>query len=312
MYARWLGLVLLVIGCSPMQPQPNPRGRELFEQEFTMATGLGPFFNRRSCANCHMPPGVGPGDETERHAAFVEVPCRPVLGGPVLQDSSLAGPGVPAPAGAVVAIRTSPDLFGNGIMDLVTDTEIVARNDLWRRFTGGRPHVLPNGRLGKFGRKAQVASLREFTADAFEVEQGIEVPEELSEQDSDAVAAFIAAQELRPQGDVKKNILGGLIFAAIGCAGCHAPEWGYTDLVLHDIGTGQADICLLDAKPGEFRTEPLLGLRFATQFLHDGRAQSIEQAVLLHGGGYATRTRLAFQALPQELRKLVLEFLRNL
>jgi len=44
----------------------------------------------------------------------------------------------------------------------------------------------------------------------------------------------------------------------------------YTDLLLHDMGDERADICLGLATPSEFRTEPLMGLRSATRFLHDG------------------------------------------
>src|SRR5439155_17217544 len=42
--------------------------------------------------------------------------------------------------------------------------------------------------------------------------------------------------------------------------------------------------CLGNAQPSEFRTEPLMGLRFATAFLHDGRAATVAQAIELHGG----------------------------
>src|SRR6185436_7913336 len=65
----------------------------------------------------------------------------------------------------------------------------------------------------------------------------------------------------------------------------------YTDLLLHDMGPELADICLGEATPSEFRTEPLMGLRLSSQieegeprFLHDGRASTIEEAIRLHGG----------------------------
>src|SRR5206468_2952906 len=58
----------------------------------------------------------------------------------------------------------------------------------------------------------------------------------------------------------------------------------FTDLLLHDMGPDLADICLGQAEPSEFRTEPLMGLRFATAFLHDGRAATVRQAVELHDG----------------------------
>src|SRR5256886_14247704 len=86
----------------------------------------------------------------------------------------------------------------------------------------------------------------------------------------------------------------------MGCAPCHIPTLrtgnspvpalrnqafaAYTDLLLHDMGTELADICLGLATPADFRTEPLLDLRGAEHFLHDGRATTLEQAIELHGG----------------------------
>src|SRR5256884_4037146 len=60
----------------------------------------------------------------------------------------------------------------------------------------------------------------------------------------------------------------------------------YTTLFrsLHDMGADLADICLGLATPADFRTEPLLDLRGAEHFLHDGRATTLEQAIELHGG----------------------------
>lgn len=124
------------------------------------------------------------------------------------------------------------------------------------------------------------------------------------------------------------------IFARIGCDRCHMPtlrtgphpvralsdtEVGaYTDLLLHDMGPELADICLGLATPSEFRTEPLIGLRLSEQieegkprFLHDGRAQSIQEAISWHGGeGAAARDK--FRALSEADRQALLEFLRSL
>ena len=85
----------------------------------------------------------------------------------------------------------------------------------------------------------------------------------------------------------------------------------YTDLLLHDMGPALADVCVGDALPSEFRTEPLMGLRFATALLHDGRAASIEDAILAHGGE-AAGSRSRFSALPQALKVSLLKFLGSL
>jgi CxxC motif-containing protein (DUF1111 family) len=85
----------------------------------------------------------------------------------------------------------------------------------------------------------------------------------------------------------------------------------YTDLLLHDLGPELADICLGDASPAEFRTEPLVGLRVVERFLHDGRAASLEEAIALHGGE-ASAARDRFHALPKRERAALLSLLRSL
>src|SRR5256886_15517955 len=85
----------------------------------------------------------------------------------------------------------------------------------------------------------------------------------------------------------------------------------FTDLLLHDMGPDLADICLGEALPSEFRTEPLMGLRFATAFLHDGRAATIEDAITLHGGE-GLRARNRFLRLSAFERGVLLRFLRSL
>jgi CxxC motif-containing protein (DUF1111 family) len=93
----------------------------------------------------------------------------------------------------------------------------------------------------------------------------------------------------------------------------------YTDLLLHDMGQQLADICLGQASPSEFRTEPLMGLRFSVEaagesepgFLHDGRARTIEDAIRMHGGeGAASRDK--FAALSEAERAALLKFLESL
>jgi CxxC motif-containing protein (DUF1111 family) len=82
-------------------------------------------------------------------------------------------------------------------------------------------------------------------------------------------------------------------------------------LLLHDMGAGLADICLGRATPSEFRTEPLWGLRFRFEFMHDGRAETIPSAIELHGGE-ATGARQRFDALSPDDRDVLLRFLGSL
>ena len=125
-------------------------------------------------------------------------------------------------------------------------------------------------------------------------------------------------------------------FVAVGCAACHVPslETGtgdevlpelagqtirpFTDLLLHDLGPELADEASEPGvEPGEWRTAPLWGLGLIERvnghlyLLHDGRARSIEEAILWHGGEAAT-SRAAFVDLSPAERRALLRFLESL
>ena len=136
---------------------------------------------------------------------------------------------------------------------------------------------------------------------------------------------FLAAPP--PEREDAETRQGRDVFGRVGCQRCHVPELvtgpsptaalsekrfaAYTDLLLHDMGPDLADICLGLALPSEFRTEPLIGLRSASKFLHDGRTTSLEQAIELHGGE-ATAARDRFRALSPSERAALLAFLKTL
>lgn len=221
----------------------------------------------------------------------------------------------------------------------------------------GRPNRFFDGRLGRFGRKALIPTLAEFNHGAFVIEQGITnpavpteesigglpipagvdpVPEpEIDQRSIDVLDDFVRfLAPPAPQKLSKSSARGREVFSEIGCNRCHVPilETGnhqisalrykkvaaYTDLLLHDMGPELADICFGLALPSEFRTEPLMGLRFSEQieegeprFLHDGRAGSIEEAIRLHGGEGAS-SRDKFDQLSKADRARLLAFLRSL
>lgn len=128
---------------------------------------------------------------------------------------------------------------------------------------------------------------------------------------------------------------GQALFEAFGCAACHAPTLTtgdqafvdayrnqrfhpFTDLLLHDMGPGLADQKHDgDSLPGEWRTPPLWGLGLIevvnghTRLLHDGRARSIAEAVLWHGGE-AHGAREFFRRAPARDRQALLAFVRSL
>ena len=120
---------------------------------------------------------------------------------------------------------------------------------------------------------------------------------------------------------------GEALFGQIGCTSCHRAELRtgasdtpalagqtiapYSDMLLHDLGAEMADVCGVDAAPGELRTAPLWGLRHRTLLLHDGRAADVPAAIASHGGE-AAAARDAFSALPDDARRALVRFLRSL
>jgi CxxC motif-containing protein (DUF1111 family) len=158
---------------------------------------------------------------------------------------------------------------------------------------------------------------------------------------SDKIADFITfyaeslAVPMRRDMDDPAVAQGARQFNRLGCASCHTPRqqtaddaarpalagqtiWPYTDLLLHDMGEGLADNrAEFEASGHEWRTPPLWGIGLAqtvnprAHFLHDGRAATLEEAILWHGGEAET-ARNNYRSLPSEKRQRLLRFLESL
>lgn len=124
-------------------------------------------------------------------------------------------------------------------------------------------------------------------------------------------------------------------FYEAGCAACHTPKfvtkrdaadplhsfqliWPYSDFLLHDMGDGLADGQQVGEASGrEWRTQPLWGVGLTQAvngnsfYLHDGRARSLTEAILWHGGE-AQKARDNFAALQKSDRQALLIFLNSL
>ncbi len=308
------------------------QGKAVFSHDFTAGTGLGPFFNNTSCAQCHEDPVTGGAGvfnqadvDVERHASAGDQPSCDELntrGGPVFreQTTGLALPPIPADAAVHVGLRATPMLFGFGLIEAIPDKAIEANEGR----AGGRAARLPSGRLGRFGRKATDADLPTFVTGAFATEQGVDVPSELSPADRDATVDFI--RFLAPPAPLRGDPEGQELFHRLGCAECHVPSFAtqspikvldrrvvylYSDLLLHDMGPALADLCKGVAGRAEFRTEPLMGLRARSRFLHDGRALTLESAIAAHGGQGAAAAE-AFSDLSRQDRDALVRFLKSL
>lgn len=131
------------------------------------------------------------------------------------------------------------------------------------------------------------------------------------------------------------NLQGQALFNQLNCSGCHKPtiQTGvdltvpylsnqrihpYTDLLLHDMGNGLADGRPdFTATGSEWRTMPLWGIGLFEQtngvpyYLHDGRARSIEEAILWHDGE-AKKSKDQFMQLSKADRKALLQFVKSL
>ena len=269
-------------------------------------------------------------------------------GGPFARTHSVAEFGVacdlapgPPPAANVISIRNAPSLYGAGLIDSIPD-EIIRAGAASRPGLKGRVNVVkgPDGseRVGRFGWKAGTATLGQFVGQAFRNELGITNPvEPLDLVSSDscggkgtamiddgsmvrAVTAYLTA--LAPPTSVTAPHPGdgAELFEAAGCTGCHTPVLPgaagsvplYSDLLLHDMGASLADGVTDGSAEGvDWRTTPLWGLGKRPRFLHDGRATTIREAILAHGGD-AAEARAAFHQLPEKDRADLLAFLSTL
>ncbi len=171
-------------------------------------------------------------------------------------------------------------------------------------------------RLKRSARTRQAAATDESNSD----DDGVPDPEMSSEDLFDIVsfAMLLAAPQLdEPTAQSER---GRVLFHESGCSDCHIPRLDgprgplhlYSDLLIHDMGEELADgIEQGVARGNEFRTHPLWGIASVGPYLHDGRADTLTDAILMHGGeGQSARD--AFEALGESEQADVIEFLMSL
>jgi CxxC motif-containing protein (DUF1111 family) len=154
---------------------------------------------------------------------------------------------------------------------------------------------------------------------------------ELSTSDLGDLIAF--SRFLAPVGQVRPfseaAVRGEVLFEGLGCVKCHIPSLpssrgpvaAYTDLLLHDMGpdladglsqgSPQASLTSPPTTENEFRTQPLWGVSLHAPFLHDGRAETLAEAISLHAGE-AQAIRDAYVALTADEQADLIEFLEHL
>jgi CxxC motif-containing protein (DUF1111 family) len=340
-------------GLSTAQRQLFETGQDAFSEVETVADGLGPVFNDVSCGSCHSAPIAGGGSArvVTRFGTSTNGVFDPLaqFGGSLIQDHGIGAveggctyvpEQVPSIATIVAHRRTTP-LFGLGLVEAVPDStfqQIALLEALFTPSTKGRAHVVANlvtggTSVGRFGWKAQVANLLQFSGDAYLNEMGITNPlfpdENCPNGDCGALACnprpdlnddgtdmqkfadFMRLLGAPPPGPTTGAVKAGQkLFANAGCASCHVASLQtgpnavkaldrvtfspYSDFLLHDMGPLGDGIAQGNATMTEIRTAPLWGVRAQPALLHDGRAATIQDAILGHDGqGKAARDKFA-------------------
>ncbi|HDZ39986.1 MAG TPA: c-type cytochrome [Marinobacter sp.] len=247
------------------------------------------------------------------------------------------------PIAQIEAMSDPQDANGDGISgrlnqvwDLATEQTVPGRFG-WK---AGEPGVRQQSMNAFAGDMGLTSSLRP-TTDCTPEQACDRFPDGDHPEVSDKIANFVTFYAKSLAVPARRNMetpsvqQGARLFNETGCAGCHTPRhttgtdadrpdlsnqtiWPYTDMLLHDMGPALADgrrEFLADGN--EWRTPPLWGVGLAqtvnTQagFLHDGRARTLEEAILWHGGE-AEPASARFSQFSVNQRQALLDFLKSL
>jgi CxxC motif-containing protein (DUF1111 family) len=257
----------------------------------------------------------------------------------------------PMPAGTQFSYRIGPSLIGLGLLEAIAESDLRALadpDDADGDGISGRLNMVWDplqqaSVVGRFGWKANTSTLRVQVGAAFVNDMGLtskvfEDPlgdRDVSDEQLDDTVFFtstIAVPAAAPRSDDAWR--GRILFDDFGCASCHVPTLvtgdhelaavahqrihPYTDLLLHDMGDRLTDARADFLASGvEWRTPPLWGIGLAklvskdVSFMHDGRARTLIEAILWHGGeGMAARE--AFRTASNEDRAALIAFLDTL
>ena len=281
----------------PVSAAARAEGLALFNHEWTPhdpqtgGDGLGPVFNAKSCVECHGQGGPGGGGPTSKNVTVYGLITPPKNGLPQVgvihqqairaefrETLAMVHPGLPHTPSiplaqlidktrprnpeVVVTQRNTPALFGDGLIDVITEDMIVARqreHSTAARLVGlngakdsrvrGRVARLTDGRLGRFGWKSEFSTLDDFVRAACANELGLSNPERpqatpIGKRDykapgvdltdaqcvliSDYLRALPAPRQVLPADPHARAVVrrGASVFREIGCADCHAPTLG--------------------------------------------------------------------------------------
>lgn len=254
--------------------------------------------------------------------------------------------------------RIAPQLVGLGLLEAVSESTIAALadpDDANADGISGRVQTILDPetnqqRMGRFGNKAGKARVSHQIASALNTDMGVATPvfpildgemsggaPELSSSDLDLMTRYVALLGVGARRELTnaQALQGEQLFTSASCVKCHTPTLTtsgyhpmaelrnqtihpYTDLLLHDMGSGLADnMGEGNAAGSEWRTAPLWnigltsGVSGGEAYLHDGRARTLEEAILWHGGEAET-AKEAFRTMSAADRAALIKFLKSL
>lgn len=249
------------------------------------------------------------------------------------------------PEADVFEQRQTPSILGLGLVSEIADADILANEDPTDSNMDGVYGIARlvdiNGTMevGKFGWKAQLPLITDFARDAMLGENGITTPNdgrgltpdndgdtepdpELPFRDFEDIKMFMRklGPPLRKGSTAPEVAAGELLFDQIGCAVCHIPSLPgpagpvnlYSNLLLHDVmPTDFRGMAEPGADVGMYRTPPLWGISDTAPYMHDGRAEDLNGAILAHFSE-GENARLAYEALAPAQQAELIAFLEDL
>ena len=271
---------------------------------------------------------------------------------------------IPFPSNGLLSPRIGSPVFGLGLLEVIPENYILQNQDIndanGDGISGKANYVFDavsgTTKIGRFGWKANTATILEQCAGAYNGDMGITTylkpietgfgqsngedglgdDPELADNILQRVALYCKTLAVPAPRDITDNNVrrGAKIFEQLDCAKCHIPKmqtgsssisvlanqtiFPYSDMLLHDMGDDLADNRTdFLASGNEWKTRPLWGIGLTnvvnnhTNFLHDGRAKNITEAILWHGGE-AQNSKNKFKQLSTKDRNDLLKFINSL
>lgn len=240
-------------------------GMTQFDFPWDPVHGLGPVYTNTNCNNCHAVPAFGGYNTKNRVTLFGTlnsdgsfnpltneggIELQPLSVAKFIQGCTVTGEFIPTDA-TIIGQRLPPPLFGDGLIDNIDDSAIMANAVNKGMGIQGQVNMVPdwngNLRVGRFGQKAQIASLLQTVGLAFGHDVGITNPvvttEDCPQGNCSIPGNCIKRSELNDMNGVETvqiydflvylapntpgtgNANGQALFNSIGCALCHNPSY---------------------------------------------------------------------------------------